>query len=136
MAYFIHPLPLCAVAILILNDQYLKYLFPGLVAGKLSDFAGLFFAPLFLSALFSLISNRGRFVEQLSRTQLLVSMIFVDLVFIFLKLSPGFLQAYTTVHGWLGIKIKVVQDTWDLLALVMNFATYWFAKKYFTVRST
>lgn len=41
-----------SVSLLLLNDFCLKSAFPGIITGKLSDFAGLFSFPLFLSALF------------------------------------------------------------------------------------
>ncbi|MBL9036956.1 MAG: hypothetical protein JNG84_00445, partial [Archangium sp.] len=52
---FVAPLPLFAVALLAINDHLLKGsgLVPALVTGKLSDFAGLFFFPLFLAGLVS-----------------------------------------------------------------------------------
>ena len=39
-----------SVAVLVLNDHVLKSLWPGVVSGKISDFAGLFAFPLFFSA--------------------------------------------------------------------------------------
>lgn len=42
---------LAAVGVLLLNDHYLKVAAPGVVTGKLSDFAGLFALPLFLTAM-------------------------------------------------------------------------------------
>jgi len=47
----LHPVPLAAVALLILNDHVLKMRWPGWVTGKLSDVAGLVFFPLLLDAL-------------------------------------------------------------------------------------
>lgn len=47
----LHPVPLAAVAILVLNDHVLKERWAGLVTGKLSDVAGLVFFPLLLDAL-------------------------------------------------------------------------------------
>ena len=41
-----------ALLILVLNDFYFKKEFPGMITGKISDFAGLFAFPYFLSALF------------------------------------------------------------------------------------
>ena len=41
-------MPLAAIALLLLNDQLLKASFPGPLTGKLSDVAGLAFAPLLL----------------------------------------------------------------------------------------
>lgn len=53
---FCTPLPLAAVALLAINDHWLKGggIAPGWLTGKLSDFAGLFFFPLFLAAILSL----------------------------------------------------------------------------------
>ncbi len=42
---------LFGLTILILNDNYFKYHFPGFVTGKLSDIAGLYIFPMFLSAI-------------------------------------------------------------------------------------
>lgn len=46
-----HPIPLVALGLLVLNDHVLKRAIPGVVTGKLSDFAGLAFFPLVLEAL-------------------------------------------------------------------------------------
>ena len=43
---------LVGLFILLLNDHFLKTNFPGYLTGKLSDFAGLFIFPIFLSVLF------------------------------------------------------------------------------------
>src|SRR5690606_8292496 len=43
----LHPAPLAAIGLLLLNDHWLKAAFPGSITGKLSDFAGLAFFPLF-----------------------------------------------------------------------------------------
>jgi hypothetical protein len=45
-----HPLALGAIALLVINDHVLKQAMPGVVTGKLSDFAGLAFFPLLLAA--------------------------------------------------------------------------------------
>jgi len=47
----IHPVPLGAIAVLLLNDHVLKRVAPGWVTGKLSDVAGLIFFPFLLVAL-------------------------------------------------------------------------------------
>ena len=46
----LHPLPLLAVAVLLLNDHWLKAAYGGWWTGKLSDVAGLAFFPLLLQA--------------------------------------------------------------------------------------
>ena len=49
-----HPLTVGATAVLLLNDHVFKQAWPGLVTGKLSDFAGLVVAPAVLGLLFGL----------------------------------------------------------------------------------
>jgi len=51
MNRLMRPLPLLAIALLVINDHVLKQAYPGVLTGKLSDFAGLFFFPLFLGDL-------------------------------------------------------------------------------------
>ena len=46
----LHPVALLATALVILNDRVLKPEMPGVVSGKLSDFAGLVYFPLFVVA--------------------------------------------------------------------------------------
>jgi hypothetical protein len=56
----LHPLPLGAVALLLLNDHVLKQagLLPGWLTGKLSDVAGLFFFPILLFVAVDAMSGR------------------------------------------------------------------------------
>ena len=46
-----HPLALIGIAVLLLNDHVFKATMPGVVTGKLSDFAGLLFFPLLLQSI-------------------------------------------------------------------------------------
>ncbi len=45
LAWLAHPVTLLAVVVLAVNDHLLKTMYPGLITGKLSDFAGLVVAP-------------------------------------------------------------------------------------------
>ncbi len=47
----IHPVALVAMGVVIINDRWIKIHHPGLVSGKLSDFAGLIYFPLFVATL-------------------------------------------------------------------------------------
>lgn len=49
---FSRPLFLLGLLLLITNDFYFKYAYPGILTGKLSDFAGLFIFPYFFSVFF------------------------------------------------------------------------------------
>jgi len=53
----LHPVVLVAVAVLVINDHWLKHHHPGVVSGKLSDVAGLAFFPLLLVALWELVTG-------------------------------------------------------------------------------
>lgn len=50
----LHPASLSAILALILNDHWWKAAYPGVVTGKISDFAGLAFFPLLLQGAFEL----------------------------------------------------------------------------------
>lgn len=47
----LHPWTICAIVVLLINDQYLKYAYTSWLTGKLSDFAGLIFFPILLEPL-------------------------------------------------------------------------------------
>jgi len=54
----VHPALLAALLLLLLNDHVLKHVCPGVLTGKLSDFAGVLLLPLFLHALIELSQAR------------------------------------------------------------------------------
>jgi hypothetical protein len=59
----LHPASLLAIVVLIVNDHLLKASFPGTWwTGKLSDFAGLIFFPLFLMGIFGARSRKAGWV--------------------------------------------------------------------------
>jgi hypothetical protein len=58
--------PLLAVALLGVNDAVLKAQFHNAITGKLSDFAGCFFLPLYTSALVKLAAPRLKLGRRLS----------------------------------------------------------------------
>lgn len=95
---------LLAVLVLFLNDQVLKYAWPGPITGKLSDFAGVF---AFTWCLMALFPERLRTVS-----------VAVAVFFIWWKSpwSSGAIDAWNNHGGW---TIGRVVDPWDLLALLM-----------------
>jgi hypothetical protein len=133
------PLPLACVALLVLNDHLLKHVFPGLVTGKLSDFAGLFFFPLFLVDL-------GRWVRPRDPARLLLPCaIATAVVFAAVKTWTPAHDGYSFGLGLLqwpfrvlsalvrGVTLptirptRLVMDATDLIALVSVVAAYHFA---------
>ncbi|MGH3679332.1 MAG: hypothetical protein ACRDT2_03475 [Natronosporangium sp.] len=58
LAWLAHPVTALAVVVLVLNDHLFKFVYPGLVTGKLSDLAGLVVAPAFLALAATLVVPR------------------------------------------------------------------------------
>lgn len=110
------PVPLAAVAVLALNDHVLKRAWPGPVTGKLSDLAGCFVLPLFLSAVLAIATPWP------ARRRLAIGAIATALLFAALKLSPA--AASAVAHG-LGLAWgalgrasgPIIADPGDLVAL-------------------
>ncbi|HEX4514247.1 MAG TPA: hypothetical protein VH054_11945 [Polyangiaceae bacterium] len=49
MSAMLHPLTLVSLALLVMNDHFLKWAHPSWLTGKLSDVAGMILAPIVLS---------------------------------------------------------------------------------------
>lgn len=128
VGFFVHPVPAFAVLILFVNDHYLKYHFTSWWTGKLSDFAGLFFFPLFLCAIWVMALNLvTRRENWLTKRNLLVAVIITDAVFVAVKLNPSAAAVYEQFLGWAGFPSRLTMDPTDLAALAMNATTYWYA---------
>lgn len=116
MREFIAPLPIAAVALLGVNDHFLKAAFHNTVTGKLSDIAGCFFLPLYVSALLSLF-------PQLSlKARLYTGAAITTVLFASVSLSR---TAADAVCAWvaplatpLGYShLRIASDPTDLIAL-------------------
>lgn len=57
-ALLFHPLAIASLALLLLNDHYLKQAWPSALSGKLSDIAGVFLTPLTLFSAYELVASR------------------------------------------------------------------------------
>ncbi len=140
---FLHPLPIAAMAILGINDHILKgsgYL-PGIITGKLSDFAGLFFFPLFLTALLNTFMFAGfrlrRGVQwnySLTRGKILGALFLTTLIFAPLQVSSTWGKWYIRILETVDFLdlfqgFAVTMDPWDLSALFVLPFVYWFGKR-------
>jgi hypothetical protein len=131
----LHPVPLVALATLILNDHVLKQRYPGWVTGKLSDVAGMVFFPLFLLAVID-IGGRLLGAAQFRRDRvLLVCALATVIVFCAVKtwapatelyeLGLGLLQwpyrAGVAILGGVSpdvvTRVALVRDATDLVAV-------------------
>jgi hypothetical protein len=106
----LHPLFLLSVALLLLNDFYLKYTYPGQLTGKLSDISGLFAFTVFLVAFFP-AHKRWVYVS-------------VILFFLWWK-SPASQAFIDLLNANLHLPIERVIDYTDYVALIaVPFANY------------
>jgi hypothetical protein len=130
----VHPVSLAAVAVLAINDWWLKPRFgPGLVTGKLSDLAGLVFAPVVLSAAaglaLALVARLGARVDpSLSRRRLIACTVATGCVFAAVKLDPAAARALVAVISRLGRPAEIYLDRTDLLCLPMLAVAWWIGR--------
>lgn len=130
---FAHPWPLLAMALLGVNDHLLKGSgwLPGWMTGKLSDFAGLFFFPLFVTAAVDTLLylafriTRGRSPNySLKMWKLYAAVLFTAILFVPLKLSDSWGTLYIRamhvldVFDWFG-GFQVTKDPTDIVSVAM-----------------
>jgi hypothetical protein len=103
------PTWLGSLALLVANDHWLKGsgLLPGVLTGKLSDFAGLLMAPVLLATLLRVRTHRG----------LLACHIATGAVFAGIQLSTGFADLWSGAMGLIGHPWVITSDLTDLIAL-------------------
>lgn len=112
LAPLAHPVFWGALVVLALNDHVLKGagILPGVVTGKLSDFAGLIVAPVLLAAL---IPRR------------LVAFALITIPFALIKMSPLFAAFAEEGMALVGIEWRIWVDPTDLVALLSLPVAWW-----------
>jgi hypothetical protein len=130
----LHPVTLVAVALLVLNDWRWKPRFgPSVVTGKLSDLAGLIFAPVVLSAAIGLVLHGlarlgARVDPSLSRRRLVACTVATGVVFAAVKLSPAAAGALVALISHLGRPAEIYLDRTDLLCLPALALALWIGR--------
>lgn len=146
--FLLHPIALAAVATLIANDWIIKARWPGHVAGKLSDIAGMVFFPLLLVALAEIAAWAvGRRWLATPRLFLIVA-VTVALVFAATKTIGPVRHFDEQALGWLRwapfaaaraltggssgepVRPTVVADATDVLCAPFALVAAWIGKKY------
>jgi hypothetical protein len=102
ISHLLTPIYIGSVAALVLNDQIFKQAFPGLITGKLSDFAGVFAFAVFLSVVIR------RHIPAFHAMIAVAFMVWKS------PLSDPAIEAWNAVMPF---RIARVVDHWDLLAL-------------------
>jgi hypothetical protein len=145
----LHPVTLTALATLALNDHVLKRLCPGVVTGKLSDFAGVVLLPVFLHALVELAAARvwRRPLSAVAGDRWLFGCVAASLLaFALPEVLPtaelvyryglgGAQWPFRALAALLGghalprvLPVRATADVTDLLALPMGLVAYWAAR--------
>lgn len=125
---FVAPLPLLAVLLMLVNDRWLKPTFHNTVTGKLSDVAGCFFLPLFVSALLGLAWRRP------VRMRLWWGAAVTCAVFVPICLSSSvaavWVAALAAVGSLVGLHgYALASDPTDLLTLPLVLAAVWYGQQ-------
>lgn len=126
ISFFYHPIPLSSVVLMFLNDHYLKYIYHNHLTGKLSDFLGLFYFPLFLSAIYCWL-----FAKDFNWNVLGLFALLTHIFFYLLKTDVTFNHWTTSLFYKLGLPSQFILDSSDLMAhasilLTIIWARFWF----------
>ncbi len=112
-----HPLTLISIGLLLLNDHVLKAATPSVVTGKVSDFAGLFFFPFLLAAIFGLLFDRLRLPPR-DAAALAFGTTLVWFMLIKTWLPANALTA-RLITQFVGLPVHFALDPTDLVALIV-----------------
>jgi hypothetical protein len=131
---FLHPAPLAAVLLLVLNDHVLKGsgVLPSWLTGKISDFCGVFFFPLLLTATFDVLVygiaklTRARLDFSLRKWKLFTAVTLTAGAMLTIELIPAAAEAYADATRSMGFGgAQSTPDPWDLAALIMLIPAWW-----------
>ena len=121
-----HPVALLAVVVLVVNDWVLKPRFHGIVTGKLSDVAGLVFAPVLLSALIGLVLYVARARHpRLTHRRLVACCVATAAGFAAVKLCAPVRESLAAL---IGHHAEFYPDPTDLLTLPAVLVAYWIGR--------
>lgn len=119
-----HPIPVLAVGVVLVNDRVVKPRWPGVLSGKLSDVAGVFFLPLLIASVIELARKTMGRPRAVSLLGVAVASAFVAIGFATVKLWTPASGAYGSLVGLLRWPVTgsrhhvvVATDPSDLIAL-------------------
>jgi hypothetical protein len=145
--------PIGGLALLVFNDAVLKLHWPGVISGKLSDFAVVLYFPFLVTASFAVFTQlvrlllarlRGRPAPdpvRLTRPRLLIGMAITSFALAAVNLSPAARDLYLRLLDLLDLfrlmpsKGYVVDPT-DLIGLTLLPVTWWWGNRLIQARPT
>lgn len=138
--------PIAGLATLVFNDAVLKIHWPGMISGKLSDFAVVLYFPFLVTATFALFSQPVRLLHArlrgrrppgpgvLTRRRLLIGMAITTFALSAVNLSYTARDAYLRLLDVLDVFRLMphkgyVVDASDLIGLTMLPVTWWWGNR-------
>ncbi|HMF39418.1 MAG TPA: hypothetical protein VKQ32_01930 [Polyangia bacterium] len=125
---FFAPLPLAALALIVVNDVWLKPAFHSALTGKLSDIALCFFMPLFVSELLGILFGVS------PRARLAVGALITTALYTAQEIVPPFTRFALAVLGAVGPHLgihrafRLTSDWTDLFCLALVPAAVWYGR--------
>lgn len=136
--YFVNPIPALAMLVMALNDHWLKYTHPSWVTGKLSDFCGVFYFPLFLCAAGCLGFNylirpflKARKIAYISPRSMTFAMVITALLMVTIKMNSNWAHAVELAFSDVFFTIQLTPDPSDLVSLLSLPLSYLYARQFF-----
>jgi hypothetical protein len=130
--FFINPLPALAMITMAINDHWGKYAYPGLLTGKISDFAGMFYFPLLLCALYCLLRNLFSEVRTYINAKMMMVCSLVSIALMLtVKLSSSADRMIEAAFAQFLFPIQLTADPTDLLSFAMIPLSYFYASYFF-----
>lgn len=143
LTLLVRPWPILSLVVLAVNDHLLKGsgLLPGLVTGKLSDFAGLLFFPLLLVTLWDLalaaanaVLRRQVFLASPTSQQLIVACLATGAFFSAVQIHPPVAELYARGTAFLAFwsdapLAQVAMDPTDLVAVPVVVASFFLGQR-------
>ncbi|MDH2425639.1 hypothetical protein [Sphaerisporangium sp. TRM90804] len=123
LAWLSHPATVTAVMVLLLNDHFLKHLWPGVVTGKLSDVAGMLVAPPLLALPVSVFGFARR--QPCADRLAVASLLLTGSGFALVKATPAGASLASQVWSTVAGPSVVLADVSDLVALAALGVAWW-----------
>lgn len=139
--YFVNPIPALAVIGMALNDHWWKRVYPSWLTGKISDFLGVFYFPLFFCAIVCIALNfavrpilRKRRIAYISPALMFAGMALTAILMVAIKTSPDAALEVQTLFSSFFFPIRLTPDPTDLISFLSLPLSFLYARRFFDIR--